>query len=50
MKKTWEVPSMEELNINTTANGLRPNDNFDDVWVQINGLWYKPGDGKTSDK
>lgn len=50
MKKTWEVPAMEELNINATANGLAPSDNFDGEWVQINGLWYKPGDASTSTK
>ena len=50
MRKTWEAPVMEELVINATANGLAPNDNFDGVWVQINGKYYRPGDGRISDK
>ncbi|MEE0960666.1 MAG: hypothetical protein UH654_11665 [Lachnospiraceae bacterium] len=49
MKKTWEAPVMEELQINATANGLAPSDNFDDVWVQIGEKWYRPGDGAVSD-
>ncbi len=49
MKKTWEAPVMEELQINATANGLAPSDNFDDVWVQISGKWYRPGDGAVSE-
>ncbi len=44
MKKTWEAPVMEELQINATANGGAPSDNFDDVWVQLGGKWYRPGD------
>ena len=50
MRRTWEAPVMEELVINATANGLAPNDNFDGVWVQINGKYYRPGDGRISDK
>ena len=49
MRKTWEAPVMEELVINATANGLAPSDDFDDVWVQIGGLWYRPGDGAVSE-
>ncbi|MDO5291872.1 MAG: hypothetical protein Q4F05_03885 [bacterium] len=45
MKKTWTAPNMEELSIKDTANGLEPNKEFDADWVQINGLWYKPGNG-----
>ena len=49
MKKTWEAPVMEELQINATANGLAPSDDFDDVWVQIGEKWYRPGNGVASD-
>lgn len=44
MKKTWTNAEVEELVISETANGKAPNDNFDDTWVQIDGLWYRPGD------
>ena len=43
MKKMWENPTVEELDIEATANGDAPSDNFDDTWVQINGKWYRPG-------
>lgn len=43
--KKWTEATVEELNIAATANGAKPNDDFDDSWVQINGLWYRPGDG-----
>ena len=23
-----------------------PSENFDDTWVSINGLWYRPGNGE----
>ena len=49
MRKTWEAPVMEELQINATANGKAPSDKFDGVWVQIEGLWYRPGNGVASD-
>lgn len=45
MKKVWENAVVEELAINETANGLAPSDDFDDTWVEINGLWYRPGNG-----
>lgn len=46
MKKTWATPEVEELVITETANGQNPSENFDDTWVSINGLWYRPGDGE----
>lgn len=46
--KKWEDAMVEELSIDMTADGSAPNDNFDDTWVQINGLWYKPGSGNNS--
>lgn len=49
MKKTWMEPAIEELGIETTANGVAPSDAFDDTWVEIDGKWYRPGDGKTSE-
>jgi hypothetical protein len=48
MKKIWNAPEVEELSINATANGLAPSDDFDDTWVQINGKYYRPGNGKIS--
>ena len=48
MKKTWANAEVEELAINTTANGKKPNMNFDDEWVEIDGKWYLPGDGGES--
>ena len=48
MKKTWANAEVEELAINTTANGAAPADNFDDTWVEINGKWYRPGDGRVN--
>lgn len=46
MKKTWLNAEVEELVIERTENGLAPSDHFDDTWVQIDGLWYRPGDGE----
>ena len=48
MKTIWNAPEVEELSINATANGLAPSDDFDDTWVQINGKYYRPGNGKIS--
>ena len=48
MKKTWNNPSVEELNITATANGMAPANNFDDVWVSLDGKWYIPGNGSLS--
>ena len=48
MKKTWTNAEVEELVITETANGLAQSNNFDDEWVQINGKWYRPGDGAAS--
>lgn len=48
MKKTWENATVEELVIEATANGAAPSDDFDGDWTQINGLWYRPGNGKIS--
>lgn len=45
MKKTWLNAEVEELVIDRTENGLAPSDNFDDAWVEIDGKWYRPGDG-----
>lgn len=47
MKKEWNIPEMEELGIQFTANGAAPCDEFDDVWVQIDGKWYRPGAGES---
>ena len=47
MKKNWEEAAVEELNIEATANGKAPSDDFDDTWVQIGDKWYRPGNGKT---
>ena len=38
----------EELSINETANGLAPSEDFDGDWVQIDGKWYRPGNGNSS--
>ncbi|SEQ49345.1 hypothetical protein [Butyrivibrio sp. TB] len=46
--KKWNVPAMEELSINETANGLAPSEDFDGDWVQIDGKWYRPGNGNSS--
>lgn len=46
MKKTWLNAEVEELVINSTENGNAPSDYFDDVWVEINGKWYRPGNGE----
>lgn len=46
MKKMWENAKIEELEINATANGLAPSDDFDDIWVEINGKYYRPGNGE----
>ena len=48
MKKTWNTPEVEELVITATANGLDKSNDFDGDWVQIDGLWYRPGNGVTS--
>ena len=45
MKKNWMNAEVEELSLQMTENGQSPSDNFDDVWVQIGGKWYRPGDG-----
>lgn len=45
MKKTWLNAEVEELAVEMTENGLAPNDKFDGDWVQIGGLYYKPGNG-----
>lgn len=47
MKKTWLNAEVEELAVEMTANGQAPNDNFDGDWVQIGGLYYRPGDGSS---
>ncbi|WP_155830590.1 hypothetical protein [Butyrivibrio sp. NC3005] len=44
----WHAPVMEELNINAPANGMAPDENFDGDWVEINGRWYRPGNGSIS--
>lgn len=49
MKKTWLNAEVEELAVEQTANGQAPNDNFDGDWVQIGGLYYRPGDGSKVD-
>ncbi|MBR6626503.1 MAG: hypothetical protein IKL04_00785 [Lachnospiraceae bacterium] len=43
--KKWNTPEMEVLEVSATANGKAPSENFDGEWVQIDGLWYRPGDG-----
>lgn len=48
MKKTWNTPELEELVMTATANGLDKSNDFDGDWVNINGLWYRPGDGTVS--
>lgn len=48
MKKTWITPEVEELVIAATANGMDKSDDFDGDWEQINGKWYRPGNGVTS--
>lgn len=50
MKKTWTNAEVEELVITETANGLAPSDDFDDTWVEINGKYYRPGNGELSEK
>lgn len=46
--KKWNTPDMEVLELSATANGQAPSDYFDGDWVQIDGLWYKPGNGEAS--
>lgn len=46
--KTWMKPELEELEIKATANGMAPSNDFDDTWVEINGKWYRPGNGSAS--
>ena len=46
MKKMWENAKIEELEINATANGTAPSDDFDGPWVQIDGKYYRPGNGE----
>ena len=48
--KEWNEAIIEELKIGETANGLAPNDNFDDTWVQVNSLWYRPGHGEENSR
>lgn len=48
MKKTWIAPEVEELVMTETANGLDKSEDFDGDWVNINGKWYRPGDGSSS--
>ena len=43
MKKEWNVPVVEILELGKTANGQAPSDNYDGDWVQINDKWYRPG-------
>lgn len=43
--KKWNTPAVEELALNETANGAAPSDFFDGEWVEIDGKWYKPGNG-----
>ncbi|MCI5954941.1 MAG: hypothetical protein MRZ49_10295 [Lachnospiraceae bacterium] len=50
MKKEWNTPVVEALELSQTANGAAPNDNFDDTWVSIDGKWYRPGDGGTEEE
>ena len=45
--KKWNAPMMEELEINATANGNAPSDDFDGAWEQIGDKWYRPGNGQS---
>ena len=48
LKKTWDMPILEELNISATANGQMANEEFDGPWVNLDGKWYRPGAGGAS--
>lgn len=43
MLKEWKSAEIESLDVEETANGQAPSDDFDGDWVQINGNWYRPG-------
>ena len=44
MKKTWVNAAIEELDIQATAGGEHPNDDFDGPWQQLDdGKWWRPG-------
>ena len=45
MKKTWLNAEVEELAVEMTASGLTPVEKFDGDWGQIDGKYYKPGNG-----
>lgn len=46
MKKEWNTPKVEALELSRTANGLAPSEQFDGDWVQIEDKWYVPGNGE----
>ncbi|MDO4557227.1 MAG: hypothetical protein Q4B70_19110 [Lachnospiraceae bacterium] len=46
--KKWNTPELKVLDMSETANGQAPDPNFDDVWVEIDGKWYRPGNGTPS--
>jgi len=48
MKKVWKTPIVKELNINATANGMLPSNEYDGLWVEIDGVWYRPGSSVAS--
>lgn len=48
MKKMWENPAVEELNIEATADGTNASEEFDGPWVQIDGKNYRPGSNETT--
>ncbi|MDO4557226.1 MAG: hypothetical protein Q4B70_19105 [Lachnospiraceae bacterium] len=48
MLKEWKTAELDVLDVQETANGAAPSDDFDDVWVEINGKWYRPGNNDTA--
>ncbi|WP_154496517.1 hypothetical protein [Waltera intestinalis] len=46
MKKEWNTPEVETLELSRTENGLAPSEQFDGDWVQIGCKWYVPGHGE----
>lgn len=44
MKKTWINAEIEELDIQATAGGTLPNEDYDGPWQQLDdGKWWRPG-------
>lgn len=47
MKKEWNTPILDELNISLTANGATPNEPCDGPWEQRpDGTFWQPGSSR----